>query len=315
MAQTQQKKGPGCLTIILSFLGFIAVSIGGIYLFISQEWRRSDAEVLRSFQPDAAITNIVERSTMTDKGKVAFYRGNPQFENGESFKDHCLDSGELAGGCKLSGPARGPLGLPMQKTRIYLLKIDDPKFASNTILTGAHETLHVVFERMSSEEKKRIKDLIDQEITKRSEDKTVTVRVEAMKRLGKSYHDELHSTFGTDYDDLSPELENHYQQYFADRSKLVELAKKDGINTRTRRLEQIAEEAKAMGSQLTSMSNQLTAYQNAGDEAAFNSLIGQYNGLVAKYNAKAAESRKIYNEIKLYFQYINPDFQLSEEKK
>ena len=62
------------------------------------------------------------------------------------------------------------------------------------------------------------------------------------------------------------------------------------------------------------MQNQLTAYQNAGDEAGFNSLIGQYNSMVSQYNAKVAQSQRAYAEVKQFYQYFNPDYKTPEER-
>jgi len=131
----------------------------------------------------------------------------------------------------------------------------------------------------------------------------------------KDIREELHSKFGVEYDDLAPELEEYYKQYFLDHSKVVALFRRGGFNSRMRRIEEVENEAKSITPQLTSMQNQMAAYKKSGDTAKYNSLVGSQNKLAAKYNALAAESQKLYKELKEFYQYFNPDFQPASEGK
>lgn len=145
----------------------------------------------------------------------------------------------------------------------------------------------------------------------------MTGPIDILKQRGKKDKDidgELHSKFGVEYSDLSSELEEYYKQYFVDRQRVVELYRNGGFNSRVRGIDEIRYETNKLAPQLTSMEAQLTAYQNAGDEAGFNSLIGQYRATIASYNAKVAESQRIYNEIQVFYKYFNPDYQPPEEK-
>ncbi|MBI2334807.1 hypothetical protein HYU96_03305 [Candidatus Daviesbacteria bacterium] len=306
MPQNQPpKKGRGCLKIFLIVALILIVLpillIGGFIYVGLYGLMQSDEDILKNYQPPPHIAEIAERTTMTTKAKGAFYRGDPEFISGESFRKECLESGELAGGCKKGKVGKGLFGLPTQTIKIYLLQIDDPRFRDNRFGTGAHEMLHVAYSRLGTKEKEKVNVLIDQEIANRQNDESITARVEAMKRMKKNYYDELHAFFGTDYADLAVELDEYYQRYFTDRRKLVAISTTSGFNIRVRKLDQLKVQLTALEPRLRSLESQV----KAGDE----SKIPEFNSLVGQYNSRVAETNRVYSEIKEFYQYIDPAYQ------
>lgn len=317
MAKKPGKKGGGCLKGCLVFVGVIILLALGISTFVGQEWNRSDEAVLKGYQAPPEVADFAEKTGMSEKGKANLYRGEPVFLQGQVFKDTCLSKGfqgELAGGCMLSGPTKSRFGIPIAATRIYLLQIDDPEFIDHKYTTAAHEMLHIVYKRLDSKDRKRIDDLVEKEIAKRPDDKNITARVEAMKRLKKNYQDELHSQFGTVYGDLSPELEEHYKEYFSDRGKLLAIVERDGMTKRMRRQDELAQELSELNGKLTTMQGQLNSYKSSGDESGFNSLAPEFNRMVNQYNTRAAEVRRINSEMVQFYQYIDPDYKPPQER-
>lgn len=301
----QGKKGrgclKGCLTAVVLFFAFII----GSMIYVSRDWR-SDEQVLKTYQPTAEIADIAEKNTLTDHGKATFYRTNPRFVDGETFRKYCFANGVEALGCTTG-------------FKIYLLQIDDPKFADHKYAVSVHEMLHIAYRRLGAEEKKRLNTLLEQEFQRHQDDSyLLEVENKLKSRKNSSSQDilsEFHSKFGVEQLNLSPELEQYYNQYFNDRQKVVELFKKGGFNSRARRLEELSYETKSLAPQLVSMEQQLTAYQNAGDKANFDKLVGQYNSLVSQYNSKAAESQRIFSEVEKFYQYFNPDYKPPQETK
>lgn len=316
MAQkpAQIKRGIGCLGIALIVIFTPILLLGGFIFFATSNLRRSDAEVLKTYQPTSEIAEIAEKNTLTDKGKATFYRSNPTFVDAEVFNKYCPKDGIEALACNAPKPGGGPFG----GRQIFLLKIDDPRFIDHKYSAAVHEMLHTAYQRLSSDEKKRVDSLIDQELLKHQDDYHLAYVVDLVKSANNSkmedVRDELHSKFGVEFEKLSPELEDYYKQYFTDRRKVVVLFRSGGFNSRVRRLDEISYTLKNLAPQIKSLENQLTAYRNAGDEANFNKFIGQYNSMVAKYNTLAAESRKVYNEVQQFFQYFNPDYKPPETK-
>lgn len=313
----QKKKGIGCLGTSLIMLAVPVLIIGGFIFFATAEFRKSDEEVLKTYQPPPEIAEIAEKNTLTDKGKATLYRADPKLVDAQSFMKSCQTKarGIEPLGCIAPKPGGGPFG----GRQIFLLQIDDPRFADHKYSAAIHEMLHSAYDRLGSDEKKRINTLLDQEFSKHQDDsylKHAADTLKARKGTGiEGVQSELHSKFGVEYAELSPELEDYYKQYFVDRSKVVEFFENGGFNTRIRIMDEVRYETEKLAPQLTSMENQLTAYQNAGDEAGFNSLIGQYNSMVAQYNAKIAKSQRAYAEVKQFYQYFNPDYKPAEEKK
>lgn len=313
----QGKKGIGCLGIGLIILAIPILLIGGFFFFATSDLRRSDKDVLKTYQPTSEIADIAEKSTLTDKGKATLYKVDPKLVDAQSFMKSCQTKarGIEPLGCIAPKPGGGPFG----GKQIFLLQIDDPRFSDHKYSAAVHEMLHSAYDWLGANEKKRVNALLDQEFLKHQDDsylKHATDTLKARKGTGmEGVQSEMHSKFGVEYADLSPELEEYYKQYFLDRSKVVELFKNGGFSTRIRIMDEIRYETEKLAPQLTSMQNQLTAYQNAGDQAGFNSLIGQYNSMISQYNAKVAESNRAYDEVKQFYQYFNPDYKAAEEKK
>ena len=313
----QGKKGIGCFTIALIVIFVPIVLLGGFIFFATGKERRTDKDILKSYQPAAEIAEIVEKNTLTDHGKATLYRADPQIVDAQTFTRACKTQarGVESLACVASKLGGGPFG----GKQIFLLKIDDPRFSDHKYAASVHEMLHRAYARLSTDEKNRVNGFLDQELSKHPDDSHLTYVVDTLKsRKGSSasdISDELHSKFGIEYSDLSPELEEYYKQYFADRQKVVGLYKNGGFNSRVRRMDELAYEADALNSKLVSMRNQLSAYQNAGDTGNYNSLVSQFNNMVSQYNAKASESKRIYSEIQQFYQYFNPGYQPLGEKK
>lgn len=316
LKSVQEKKGVGCFKIFLIIIFALVLLIGGLIFYLTAEMRRSDKEILKTYQPTPEIAEIAEKNTLTDKGKATFYRSQPELVEGEIFRKYCFANGVEALGCNAPKPGGGPFG----GRKIFLLKIDDSEFADHKFSAAVHEMLHSVYMRLGKDEKKSLVVLLDQELSKRQDDIHLTDPINTIKKRKKNntiddIRDELHSKLGVEYGDILPELEEYYKQYFTDRSKIVELFQSGGFNSNVRRMDEIRYEIEVLAPQLTSMESQLTAYRDAGNTAKFNSLIGQYNNMISKYNALAAESQKIYSGIKQFYQYFNPDYQPPAEKK
>lgn len=318
-ATTKSKKGIGCFKIALIIIALIIFTpillLAGFFYFGSAQLRRSDAEVLKTYQPIPEITDIADKNALTDKGKATFYRSNPTFVDAQAYIKYCqtLARGIESLACNAPKPGGGPFG----GRQIFLLKIDDPKFEDHKYSASIHEMLHSAYQRLGSDEKKRLGPLLDQELSKRQDDPHLVTIIETLKEKkgDKSIREELHSKFGVEYKNLSPELEEYYKQYFVDRNKVVELFQKGGFNSKVRKMDQLKQELGPLNAQLTNISSQLTTYKNAGDIDQYNNLVPQFNNMISQYNAKVAETNRIYKEIEKFYQYFNPDYQPPQERR
>lgn len=312
----QRKKGIGCLTVALIVIFIPVVLLGGFIFFATADLRRSDEDILKTYQPSPEIAEIAEKNTLTDHGKATLYRTEPLLVDAKSYVKFCqtIARGIEPLACNAPKPGGGPFG----GREIFLLKIDDVRFADHKYAAAVHEMLHTAYGRLSSDEKKRLTPLLEQELSKHGDDTYLLSVLDTMKQRKNSQDDilnELHSKFGVEFSDLSVGLEDYYKQYFTNRQKVVELFQNGGFDSRARRMDEISYELKTLAPKLTSLQNQLTAYQNAGDMTSYNNLVGQFNSMVYQYNAKAAESQRIYAEIQQFYNYFKPGYTPPEKQK
>ncbi|OGZ40375.1 MAG: hypothetical protein A3I20_01970 [Candidatus Portnoybacteria bacterium RIFCSPLOWO2_02_FULL_40_15] len=314
----QKKKGVGCLKIVLIALATpILLFIVGFAFFAVKALLDSDEKVLRTYQARPEVADLAEKNTLTDKGKAILYRADPQFVDVRNFAKYCQvkEGGVEPLACIAPNPERGPFA----ERQIFLLKIDDPEFADHKYAASVHEMLHAAYGKLSSSKKEQLDVLLDQELSKHQNDLHLIAIIDILNQKTSKekddIHSELHSKFGVEYNDLSPELEEHYKKYFVDRQKVIELYKKGGFNSRVRKIDALNVELTSLNNQLTTLKSQLTAYQTTGNINSYNSLVSQFNSMVNQFNAKVAESKRVYNDIQEFYVLFNPDYQPPQEAK
>lgn len=282
----QVKKRGGCLRGCLMVLLTVVVVFGIFVYFATGNLRRSDEAVLKAYQPSAEVAEIAEKTALADRGKATLYRSEPTFVDADAFVKYCLtrSRGVESLACNVPKPGGGPFG----GRQIFLLKIDDPRFADHKYPAAVHEMLHTAYQRLSSGEKKRINALLDQELARHQDDAHLNTIIQTLKEKkandARAVYEELHSKFGVEYADLLPELEEYYKEYFNDRVKVVELFKSGGFNSRVRQLDELNFELGELKSK----------------------------GMVEQYNLKVSEAQRIYSEIQEFYKYFNPDYSLPQ---
>jgi len=260
-----------------------------------------DKNAFQKYELTSEITDIAQTITLTENAKDTFYRVEPRFADAPDFIKFCktVARGVEALACHTTKPYGGPFS----GRTIILLQINDPRFIDHKYAAAAHELLHVIYGQLNSEEKNRLNNLLNQELDNHKADTHLNVIIEELKRIGKGQEDivdELHSKFGVEYNDISPDLEEYYGQYFTNRQKVVELYIKGGFAGRVRRIDQLNQELKVLD-------NQLTAFKNSGD-------LEKYNGLIGDYNTKVSEINKTYQEVQEFYTLFNPDYTPPKEK-
>ena len=110
--------------------------------------------------------------------------------------------------------------------RIYIYNVNDERLNGLKEVTAAHEMLHAAYERLPESDKKAVNTLLEKEYRKNS-DAEFSKRMDYYKRNqpGEEYN-ELHSIIGTEFADISPQLEDYYKRYFNNRSQVVALHSK-----------------------------------------------------------------------------------------
>jgi hypothetical protein len=231
------------------------------------------------------IERLADAATMTPLARRLFYHQKPRIQDKLSsvssarIADHDKQTIALGYYTHTQGEFLG---------QITIQSVTDPQLQGTMELTAAHEMLHAAYDRLSQLERDRLTPLLETAMRsvkdKRLRNMLIDYQIEgrglrADGTLGdvpkvilpgqdrKIYHylSELHSHLGTELADLGdPTLEQHYQQYFTDRAKLVALAAKSHapLEDLNRKAEALKPEIDELEVSLNAQKSQLAATES-----------------------------------------------------
>jgi hypothetical protein len=288
------------------FSGILALAVLGAGLFGATHSRQIlDYAALYNYQPSPEIVKIADSDTMNDKTRRVFYVNHPELQDKNSFKNSCVNQEKTI-----------VLGCYVQNTGIYVLKVDDPRLNGIIEVTSAHEVLHAMYDRLSSDERAKV-DAMTAKYFEGLKDERIRANIENYRSRDPAVvPNELHSILGTEVRDLSPELETYYSRYFNDRKQVVSFSEKyeqtfvdlenqaktykTQLDNLKKSLDANEQQVNALGAQVDQDRKRLDSLYNAGkfeeynaSVAGFNSLVDQYNGLIRSRKAMISQ----YNEI------------------
>lgn len=292
------------LTVVLPLLLVVA----GLFAVYLNEQRLLDWVKLRNYTPPAAVSALARDTTMSSYGEHLFYVNKPLISNGSDFSSECPAGAEktVVLGCYKSGD-RG----------IYLYKVSDARLNGIVQVTAAHEMLHAAYARLSANERQRTDALLTAFYEHSLKDERIRKTIDLYKKTEPDQlTNEMHSIFGTELVTLSPELEQYYTRYFANRAAVVAYMNRyqAEFTSRQEKVEQydvqltqlkqrIEQNQKELGAQRDTLAEQLATMnelQTSGNISAYNSLVASYNVGVRSYNTLLAQIRtdiETYNEI------------------
>lgn len=262
--------GPGRIVgLVIGALVVVALGVTGTWV-LTHPQRVTDQFTVWNFAPDATIASYADRSTMTDEGRFLFYASRPEVSPAGEFDKHC--SSQLEG--------VGILGCYQHADkRIYLYDVTDDRLDGIEEVVAAHEMLHAAWDRMSSDERAALAPLLEAAAKTKADDPefATTLDYYAKAEPGERLN-ELHSIIGTEFADISPELEAHYAEYFSDRAALVELH----VTSHA-----VFQEQQDAIDALVAQLNELKASIDA-DYASYNAGYDQLNVDIVAFNERAA---------------------------
>ena len=305
------------ITLAVPALFVVALTSFGPAL---QEWY-----TLRNYTPPTEVKSLADQTTMTDQARRLFYLNQPKVLDRSQFNASCEGAGgeqTIVLGCYHS-PQQG----------IFVFHVSEAELRGIEQVTAAHEMLHAAYDKLSTKERERIDTLLmNYYRTQLTDERIKDVIALYKKNTPDALPNEMHSIFGTEIKDLPTELEEHYRQYFADRSAVVAYAEHYQAAFSSRQ-DKIA----AYDAQLTSLSDQINSNQASLDQqasalrsdraaversrdqeqvdsynqrvAAYNALLSQTNSLVDQYNQLVKQRNKIALEQKQLQQSINSNIQ------
>jgi hypothetical protein len=288
---------------IVMAIGIAVVIIGIRFTQDLEDWSR-----LLTYQPPPEVSRLAATTMMTDIGRRLFYVNQPTIEATKSSLNLCKSSEHtIVLGCYV--PSKG----------IFLQAVTDPRLQGVMEVTAAHEMLHVVYQRMSIFEQSQINKQL-QAVLNRLDNPRIRKIVKTYRdQDSRSVDNELHSILGTEVQNLSPELEAHYQIYFTNRSAIVALSEqyegrftalRDKAKTLSQQLsmqnsalEQLSERVKQESKQVeiegstiqtAIVANPQTDYSTR--VATFNERVRNYNRLVGQLKEQTASYNRLVTE-------------------
>lgn len=160
----------------------------------------------RNYSPSDSIAQMSTDAGMSEKGEKLFYRFSPKLVSRQILDEECTVN-------KL-GCAEGQ--------SIHILQYDDEESYKQAVVTAAHEMLHVAYSRLSDQELDYIHSLIDEQMHLPS---SQSIKTKLDGYPDEDYYTEAHSFIGSELEDVIPELEDYYGNYFSDRGKVVQAYK------------------------------------------------------------------------------------------
>lgn len=277
------------------------------------------------FSPDVEMRVLVDGLDLTARGERILYASRPELLGRENFNQHCssLEDGVNILGCYVRG-------------KVYVFDVRNEELEGMNSVTLAHEMLHAVYGRLSSSEKHKLGELVKAEYERQRTDELEERLGYYERNMSESVVDELHSIFGVEGLELSPELEAHYSKYFANRSGIAKvhrsyyerLAKlREQTNDLLDEMEELSDKIQRDKVVYESNRDTLDAkvkdfYQRLEDSYlspeeylreraalqaeidelnelynGINKKVGEYNGLVVKYNEIALHVKELNNSI------------------
>jgi len=174
-----------------------------------------DAVTVWQYKPTPAISGYATRAAMSDRGRFLFYASTPEVVPGEAFDVLC----------SRDEPDMGVLGcFTLADGRIYLYDITNVDLGAVEVVVAAHEMLHAAWDRLPAEEKAALVDLLEDAFATVGVDSELAQRIASYEEFDRASRiPELYAIVGTELPSLSPALEEHYAEYFDDRSAVVAL--------------------------------------------------------------------------------------------
>ncbi|HSX43454.1 MAG TPA: hypothetical protein VLF59_05205 [Candidatus Saccharimonadales bacterium] len=268
-----------------------------------EDWWR-----LRNYVVPADVAAFVSEDAMTDQARTLLYVNHPDITQSSTFGSHCPTGTEktIVLGCYIGNDGG-----------IYIYKVTDTRLNGVEQVTAAHEMLHAAYRRLSGSERKKVDVMLTDYYAHELTDQRIRDTIEAYKKSEPNdVVNEMHSVFGTEITQLPLPLEQYYQRYFTDRSKVTGMAASyQGEFTGRRQLiarydtqlaalkPQITADESQLESQrvlLEKQSQQLDSYRASGQVAAYNAAVPVYNLAVDSYNGLRGTTKALitqYNAI------------------
>jgi uncharacterized protein YukE len=265
---------------------------------------------LRDYTPPVVVSSLANQDTMTANAQHVFYVNHPDVEaDVNQFRADCQETEKtIVLGCYHGNQAG-----------IFIYNVnDDSRLAGVQQVTAAHEMLHAAYDRLSAKDKKQIDSKLEDFYHNDLHDQRVIDTINTYKQTEPNdVVNEMHSVFGSEVGNLTPQLEAYYKRYFINRQTIVNYANsyENEFTSRTNQIKaddgqlaqmkvQIDQTEAALQvelNQINSDRRRLEALRSSDQAQAYNSEVDSFNSEVSSYNSGV---EKLRGQIAAYNQLV-----------
>jgi len=305
MSSTKTSRTGSIVAFVLSGI-FIVLAT---WLFFNRQFVLDQFSVW-SYTPSSQVEAISSKVGFTKDGQFVFYATKPEVASHETFNQECprQETGSPILGCYTTND------------RIYIYDLTNEQLNGMEEVTAAHEMLHAVWYRTSSEEKATLTEQLKAAYGK-VDDASLKTRMEYYERTEPGeFANELHSILGTEVHSLGEPLESYYAKFF-DRQATLALhdkysdvyqalyARADELYANMQELSTtIQSESKSYDAAAVQLSTDISSFNDRARSGAFTSQA-QFNAeraaLIRRSNALNEDRVKINARIATYNTYYN----------
>lgn len=246
---------------------FLLMIIVGLVIFILPNIQViTDMILAKNVRLDGELATMASRLKLTSRAELILRASRPQLQTKQQFNQNCQrkEAATFILGC-------------YNGRDIFIYDVNNQELEGISEVTLAHELLHAVYRRMTSKQRQELNQLlvVDYQRLKTPE---LERRMQTYDRTQPGqFENELHSILGTEFADLSEELEQHYRQVFKNRRVIV------GLHQASQRpFQQKQQELERLKIEIATAEQSLKA-----DQLVYQRIVESFNVEVEQFNQRA----------------------------
>jgi hypothetical protein len=297
--------------IALLALGALALQGGAAWgaLWVVENQRMiKDQLVAYQFETPENISSYIDQAGLSDQGSLYLRTSLPRVVPAYEFDRYCTRN----------EPGIGVLGCyTTRDSRIYLYDVTDPRLESIEPVVAAHEMLHAVWFRKTTEERNALAPLLEEAYAALGPDHPLIERMASYEADNPASRlPELYSIIGTEIREIPEALEAHYAEYFANRALVVDLADRvyRVFDTLQAELEQLSNELSSRNAEIEGLrfTYEETSRVLAGDIVAFNEKASTPGAFPSKSQFEATRAELVTRQERLESMRITLQTKITE---
>lgn len=286
----------------------ILIGLGTIVYIQRQSVR--DWFILLTYKPPQTIQTIANEDGMTSYTRRVFYVNHPQIVSRSNFSQYCPNSSEqsVVLGCYHTG-----------QNGIFILAVNNPDLYGLEQETAAYETLHAIYQRLSTAQQKTLNSELISFENHGLNNSTVEDQIAGFRKTEPTgVLNEVTSLFGTEVQNLPPDLTKFYAKYFTNRQILLNYYNdyQGAFNSRINQINSLDSQLSSLKSQIdsnestlntelgqiNSQQSTLNSERNSGETSQYNQAVVSYNQQVDTYNSLVGT---VKSEVNQYNQLVD----------